>query len=164
MERRISMQVKTNLMGAEEVMEISQEQIFAFEPGLGGFESLRRYALIVDPDSAVKWLQSLEDSDVSFALIEPFLFRPDYAFELPDRDAEALGMREPTDALVRCVLTLNEDPEQITANLLAPLILCRRTHLARQVILQDPDLQLREPLFAALTASEGEEPRMAASA
>ena len=158
------MQVKTNLMGAEEVMEISQEQIFAFEPGLGGFESLRRYALIVDPDSAVEWLQSLEDSDVSFALIEPFLFRPDYAFELPDRDAEALGMREPADALVRCVLTLNEDPEQITANLLAPLILCRRTHLARQVILQDPNLQLREPLFAALTASEGEAPRIAASA
>ena len=95
--------------------------------------------------------------DVSFALLEPFLFRPDYVFELPDRDAEALGMHEPSDALVRCVLTLNEDPGQITANLLAPLVLCRRTHLARQVILQDPDLPMRAPIFVAGASEEADD-------
>ena len=164
------MQVKTNFMGTEEIVEISQEQIYAFEPGLGGFEELRRYALIAEPDSPVEWLQSLDDADVSFALLEPFLFRPDYLFELPDRDAEALGMHEAADALVRCILTLSEEPAQITANLLAPLVLCRRTHLARQVILQDPDLPLRAPIFVAGAAevadgvgAEDEQP-MAASA
>ena len=159
------MHVKTNLMGTEEIVEISQEQIYAFEPGLGGFESLRRYALITEPDSPVEWLQSLDDPDVSFALMEPFLFRPNYVFELPDRDAEALGMEEPADALVRCVLTLHEDPDKITANLLAPLVLCRRTHLARQVILQDLDLPMRAPIFGIVAASteDGEQP-MAASA
>ena len=94
------MQIRTNLLGTEEVMEISEQQIFAFEPGLGGFESLRRYALIAEEDSPLEWLQSLDDPDVSFALLEPFMFRPDYVFELPDRDAEALGMQEPADALV----------------------------------------------------------------
>jgi flagellar assembly factor FliW len=144
------MQVKTNLMGVEEVLEVSEQQIFAFEPGLGGFESLRRYALIAEADSPIEWLQSLDDPDVSFALLEPFLFRPDYVFELPDRDAEAIGMQEPSDALVRCILTLNEDAEKITANLLAPLILCRRTHLARQVILQDAELELRARVFESV--------------
>lgn len=158
------MHVKTNLMGIEEIVEISQEQIFAFEPGIGGFEALRRYALITEPDSPVEWLQSLDDPDVSFALLEPFLFRPDYVFELADRDAAALGMQEPADALVRCILTLHEEPDKITANLLAPLVLCRRTHLARQVILQDLDLPMRAPIFAAvLAAEEGEQP-LAASA
>ncbi len=158
------MHVKTNLMGTEEIVEISQEQIFAFEPALGGFEALRRYALITEPDSPVEWLQSLDDPDVSFALLEPFLFRPDYVFELADRDAQALGMQEPADALVRCILTLHEDPEKITANLLAPLVLCRRTHLARQVILQDLELPLRAPIFpAVLAVEEGEQP-LAASA
>ncbi|MFA7250119.1 MAG: flagellar assembly protein FliW [Dehalococcoidia bacterium] len=146
------MQVRTNFMGVDEVLEISEQQLFAFEPGLGGFEPLRRYALIGEADSPVEWLQSLEDPDVSFALLEPFLFRPDYVFELPDRDAEALGMQEPADALVRCILTLNEDAEKITANLLAPLVFCRRTHLARQVILQDPELELRAPVFAPVGA------------
>ena len=159
------MQVKTNLLGVEEVLEISEQQIFAFEPGLGGFESLRRYALIGEADSPIEWLQSLDDPDVSFALLEPFLFRPDYVFELADRDAEALGMQEPSDALVRCILTLNEDAEKITANLLAPLVLCRRTHLARQVILQDPDLEMRAPVFAEVArANEDTTTDLAASA
>lgn len=160
------MQIKTNLLGTEEVMEINEQQIFAFEPGLGGFNALRRYALIAEEDSPIEWLQSIDDPNVSFALLEPFLFRPDYVFELSDQDAEALGMQEPGDALVRCILTLHEDAEQITANLLAPLVLCRRTHLARQVILQDPDLELRARVFdGAAAVDEGDDRgRMAASA
>lgn len=144
------MLVRTNFLGVEETIEVSEEQIFAFEPGLGGFEELRRYALIPEDDSPIEWLQSLDDPDVAFALIEPFTVRADYAFELSDADIEALGMHEPQDALVRCVLTLHEDATKITANMLAPLILCRRTHLARQVIVQSSDYPLRLPLFAAL--------------
>ncbi len=141
------MQVKTNFLGVEETIEVTEEQIFSFDPGIGGFESLRRYALIPEQDSPVEWLQSLEDPEVAFALLEPFSFKADYAFELTDADAAALGMREAQDALVRCVLTLHEDPELITANLLAPLIFSRRSHMARQVILQNSDYALRFSLF-----------------
>lgn len=148
------MQVKTNFLGVEELMEVSEEQIFSFDPGIGGFESLRRFALIPEQDSPVEWLQSLEDPDVAFALLEPFAFKPDYAFELADADAEALGMREAQDAFVRCVLTLHEDPEKITANLLAPLILSRRSHMARQVILQHSDYPLRFQLFAEVASDD----------
>ena len=141
------MQVKTNFLGVEETIEVTEEQIFSFDPGIGGFESLRRFALIPEQDSPVEWLQSLEDPEVAFALLEPFSFKADYAFELTDADAAALGMREAQDALVRCVLTLHEDPELITANLLAPLIFSRRSHMARQVILQNSDYELRFSLF-----------------
>lgn len=150
------MQVKTNFLGVEETIEVTEEQIFSFDPGIGGFESLRRYALIPEQDSPVEWLQSLEDADVAFALLEPFAFKTDYAFELSDADAAALGMREAQDGLIRCVLTLHEDPEKITANLLAPLILSRRSHMARQVILQNSDYPLRFQLFTDIVASEAE--------
>lgn len=157
------MLVKTNFLGVEETIEVSEEQIFSFEPGLGGFESLRRYALIPEADSPVDWLQSLDDPEVAFALLEPFSFAPNYAFELQDADSEALGMQEPQDALVRCVLTLHEDPTKITANMLAPLVLCRRTHLARQIIVQDgAAMDLRFPLFS--TAPEMGDVEMKATA
>lgn len=159
------MKVQTNFLGQEETVEVSEEQIFAFEPGLGGFEGLRRYALIREEDSPVEWLQSLDDRDVAFALLEPFLFRPDYAFELPDAEAEALGMQEPQDALVRCILTLHEDPQKIMANLMAPLVLCRRTHLARQVIVQDGAYPLRQPVFGeAAFEAAADEPDLRATA
>jgi flagellar assembly factor FliW len=158
------MLVRTNFLGVEETIEVSEEQIFAFEPGIGGFESLRRYALIPEADSPVEWLQSLDDPEVAFALLEPFSFRADYAFELSDVDAEALGMHEPADALVRCVLTLHEDPAKITANLLAPMVLSRRTHMARQVIAQETEYELRYPLFLEVQAAAEQEDELKASA
>jgi flagellar assembly factor FliW len=145
------MKLTTHLLGTEQIVDVSPEQIFAFDPPLGGFEELRRYALIPDgDDSPVEWLQSIEDENVALPLLEPFLFAPDYGFELPDHDAEALGMESPEDAVIRCILTLREAPEEITANLLAPIVLCRRTHLARQVVLQDSAYPLRHPVFSAL--------------
>jgi flagellar assembly factor FliW len=145
------MEVKTQLRGDQDTIEVSSEQIYAFDPPLGGFEQLRRFVLIADDgDSPVEWLQSVEDESVAFALLEPFLFDPNYAFELPDRDAEDLGMQGPEDAFVRCILTLRDDPGQITANLLAPLVFCRRTHMARQLVLQDSGFALRHPVFSAM--------------
>ena len=85
------MQVKTNFLGVAETIEVMEQQIFSFDPGLGGFEGLRRFALIPEADSPVEWLQSLDDADVAFALLEPFTFKSDYAFELSDADSTALG-------------------------------------------------------------------------
>ncbi len=145
------MKLKTHLMGTEETVEVSSEQIFAFDPPLGGFEELRRFALIPDgDDSPVEWLQSVEDENVALPLLEPFLFEPGYGFEIADHDAAELGMESPEDAVVRCILTLREDPEDITANLLAPIVFCRRTHLARQIVLQESDFPLRRPVFSTL--------------
>lgn len=144
------MKVLTTMNGVEETVEIAPESIFAMEPALGGFPDLRRYVLITEADSPVEWLQSLDDAGTVFALIEPFLFMQGYAFELSEGDVAALGVQAPEDVLVRCIVTLREDPSGITANLLAPVVFCRRTHLARQIILQDSELPIRFPLFQAV--------------
>jgi flagellar assembly factor FliW len=154
------MNVRTTLTGVESVVDVPPEQVYAFEPALGGFADLRRYVLIPEADSPVEWLQSIDDASVAFALVEPFLFVPEYSFEIPETDVRALGLESTDDAVVRCVVTLREDAEEITANLLAPLVFSRRTHLARQVILQDADWPIRHPLFA----EAAEDSHLAASA
>ena len=144
------MLVTTNRFGSEETIEVSEEQIYEFRPGLSSFEEHHRYALIVDENSPIDWLQSLDDASVGFPLIEPFLFYPDYGFELSDAHTEALGLDGPEEALVRCVLTVREVPEETTANLLAPIVLNQRTRLGRQVVLQETNLPLRYPVFEVL--------------
>jgi flagellar assembly factor FliW len=148
------MNVRTTLAGVETTIEVAAEQVYALEPPLGGFPELRRFVVIPEAGSIVEWLQSLDDPSIAFAMIEPFLFMPEYSFELAEGDANAIGLRSPEDAVVRCIVTLNEDPSLITANLLAPLVFCRRTHLARQIILQDADLPIRHPLFTAVAEDE----------
>lgn len=142
--------VMTHRFGVEEQVEVPDEQLYDFRRGLGAFEGLHRYALIVDPDSPVEWLQSLDDEHVVFALLEPFVFQPGFEFELPDADALALRLDRPEDAMVRSILAMREDPEEITANLLAPLVLNPAAGLGGQVLLQDSDWPLRVPVFEAL--------------
>lgn len=145
------MKLTTHLLDIEETVDVSPDQVFAFDPPIGGFEELRRFALISDSEDApVEWLQSIDDPNTALPLLEPFLFEPGYAFEIADHDAAELGMERPEDAFVRCILTLREAPEDITANLLAPIVFCRRTHLARQVVLQESEFPLRRPVFSTL--------------
>ena len=149
------MQVTTNRFGPEQLVEVPEEQIYEFSPGLSGFQDHHRYALIVEQDSPIEWLQSLEDPAVGFPLMEPFLFYPGYGFELPDGDADFLGLELPEQALVRCLLTVRETAQETTANLLAPIVLNQRTRRGRQVVLQDTDLPVRYPVFEALGLPAG---------
>ena len=144
------MLVKTNRYGTEETVEVSDDRLFEFNPGLSSFEDHHRYALISEEGSPIEWLQSLDSPAVVFPLLEPFLFYPEYGFELPDSDAEALGLAGPEEALVRCLLSVREAAQQTTANLLAPIIFNRRTRCGRQVVLQGTNLPLRLPVFEAL--------------
>ena len=145
------MQVRINRFGRDETVEVSEDQIYEFQPGLSPFTDYHRYALIAEDDSPIEWLQSVDDPAVGFPLLEPFLFYPHYAFELADGDAEALGLERPEAAVVRCILTVREDADETTANLLAPIVLNDVTHRGRQVVLQQTELPLRFPVFEQLT-------------
>ncbi|MPZ98533.1 MAG: flagellar assembly protein FliW [Dehalococcoidia bacterium] len=144
------MRVQTTFPGAPGEIEVAEDQVFAMEPALGGFETLRRYVRIPEDDTPLEWLQSIDDPQVVFAMIEPFQVLPGYAFELSDDDAAALGMLSADEAMVRCLVTLREAPEEISVNLLAPIVLSRRSHLGRQLVLQDSGMPLRFPLFESL--------------
>lgn len=144
------MKVTTHRYGVEEHMEVEDADVFAFNPGLSGFDHYTRYAVLRDEDSPVEWLQSLENPELAFAMIEPFLFYPEYGFDLPDRDCEDLGLSRPQDAMVRCLLTLSAVAEGITANLMAPIILNRQAGRGRQVVLQESNLPLRFPVLETM--------------
>ncbi len=144
------MLVITARFGELERIEVPDDQLFEFDPGLRGFEDLHRFARIVDDESPIEWLQSLDEPHLVFALLEPFLFFPDYGFELPDPDSEALGIVRPEDAIVRCILTLHDGVEETTANMVAPLVMNQSTGRGCQVMLQDANLPMRFSVFESL--------------
>ena len=76
--------------------------------------------------------------------VVPNFFFPDYAPELTDDEVEVLGLSDPDAAQVLCIVTISDD--QVTANLLGPLVLNVETKVARQVVLTDQDFSVRTPL------------------
>lgn len=119
-----------------------------FPAGLPGFPDAHRFALVRwgGDDSPFSLLRSVEDPDLAFILVPPAPFFPEYAPELDDDTVERLGLHHADDALVLVMVTVGERAADATANLLAPVVVNRRTREAAQVVLVGSGHDLRTPL------------------
>ncbi|MFB3901873.1 MAG: flagellar assembly protein FliW [Acidobacteriota bacterium] len=116
--------------------------------GMPGFESLRQFLLIDSTEyEPVKFLQSLEEPRISFPLIDPRLVRSDYRVSLDAAQQESLGLDHPGEGLVYSILTLGDNPAEVTANLFAPVVINLATMKAAQIILFESEYSVEEPVL-----------------
>jgi flagellar assembly factor FliW len=94
-------------------------------------------------------MTSREDPDVGFVVVEPWVFYPEYEFELDNTTSERLALAEPGDSIVLCVVTLGEIPEEATVNLLGPIVVNRFTREACQAVLDPSVFEVKAPLARA---------------
>jgi flagellar assembly factor FliW len=140
--------VHTSRFGA---VSITAEDVIHFPEGLLGFNELRKFVLLDDPtDEIFAWLQSCEDVNVAFPLLEPELFTANYSVQLTKHDLESMGLNSLDGVRCFSIITIPSDPTQMTANLKAPIVIHVSTRKARQVVLQDNSLAIREPIFTRL--------------
>ena len=88
----------------------------------------------------------MDDPDVGFVVVPPWVFYPDYEFDLDDASAERLGLAVADDAIVLAVVTLRDRPEDATLNLLGPIVVNRHSHEAAQIVLPTTSYSVRAPL------------------
>jgi flagellar assembly factor FliW len=134
---------------------LHNEDILEFPEGILGFNDLRRFVLLDDPnDEIFAWLQSCEVSQIAFPVLEPELFSQTYQVSLTKHDLESLNLPTTTGQTPRIrsfsIITIPEDPTQMTANLKAPIVINIEKRIARQIVLQDNNLAIREPIFQKL--------------
>jgi flagellar assembly factor FliW len=128
-------------------IEVNAEEVILFEKGIPGFEENKKFILLpLDKENPFLILQSLEEKELSFVVIEPFSFYPSYDFELSDSVVEKLQLNEKNDVLVVNLLSVKEPFEETTVNLQAPVIVNKHKKLGRQVILNDPNYTTRHLL------------------
>ncbi|MFN3327900.1 MAG: flagellar assembly protein FliW, partial [Fervidobacterium pennivorans] len=64
-------------------LEIKDNEVITFPNGIPGFEELRKFAILNIPETRpIQWLVSLEDENVSFPLIDPWLVLETYEVDL----------------------------------------------------------------------------------
>lgn len=139
------MKVNTKAYGS---VEVDERQSVTFPEGLFGFESLKNYVLL-DAEHPYIWLQSTEESDAAFVLIDPFLFRPDYEMDIGDDDLRAIGITKPEDGIYFTVVTIPSGG-RMTANLQGPIVINREKKLGKQVVLNDPRWKTKHDILTEL--------------
>ncbi|GMO22731.1 MAG: flagellar assembly protein FliW [Spirochaetaceae bacterium] len=134
-------------------VQVDERQKINFKAGLFGFEGLREYVLLDGETQPWYWLQSTENVNAAFVLIDPFLFRPDYEMDINDDELNEIGVKNPEDALYFTIVTIPQDGSPMTANLRGPVIINREKRLGKQVILSDQRWNTKHDIQKELAVS-----------
>jgi flagellar assembly factor FliW len=139
--------IKSRVFGE---IEVSEKQLIKFPDGILGFEFIREYYLLDIGDSPFYSLQAAGEAEIAFVLIQPETFMKDYRLSISNADMELLGLEQKEDLLDFAIVTVPENPADMTANLQGPLIVNRKTRIARQAISLNEEFCTKHPILAAL--------------
>jgi flagellar assembly factor FliW len=132
-------------------LEVDNTDIITFKDGLLGFEQLTKF-FIVDPgdQTLILWIQSIDDASTAFPMIEPKIFMPDYTVKLLPAELTSLSLENLADASIYTILTIPQVVTEMSANMKAPIVINNKTKNARQIVLQNSKLEVRNQMYADL--------------
>lgn len=141
------MQISTKAYGK---VEINPDEIITFASGLIGFEDRRKFVLLgtSDADEVLVWLQSLEDENLAFVVVQPRFIKPDYQPEIQVEEIRDLEAEDEKELLLLSIVTIPEDVSKMTANLKAPLVINAKKNTGKQIVLNDNRFQIKTPVLA----------------
>lgn len=123
-----------------------------FKDGIPGFEEYKNYQIEIneDDENPFNILQSLDDEELSFIIIDPFTINPNYDFNLTESTVEKLEINEPIDVSVYTIVTIPDgDYQSMTTNLLAPIIVNTKNKQAKQIILNETQYSTKHKIIAS---------------
>lgn len=130
-------------------IEVEEEKIVHFKDGIPAFEEEHEFIIVpYDSESPYYFMQSLATPDLAFLITVPFIFFPDYEFELDDVAQHELGIKDQEDMLIYVLITIPGGKiEDMTANLMAPVVLNKENMQAKQVVLDRSRYTTKHRLF-----------------
>lgn len=139
------MEIQSKLLGK---VDYSQENIIRFDEGLIGIPGKKNFILIEKEDfKPFSYLQSVDDPSFILVVISPMLVEKEFKFSIYKDDLEALDIKDENDFSMLAIVIFAQKIENITVNLKAPIVINIHTKKALQVILQNDDYSVEEPLI-----------------
>ena len=127
------MKISTNYHGE---IELKEEDILTLVNGMLGFEGVEDFVLIKEEDVFVEYLQSVKD-DIAFAVMDPFIIKQDYTFDMPELVTKTLDIKSPDEVLIKTEVVIPEDITKIRTNLQAPIVFNKSNNKGMQIVLDD---------------------------
>jgi flagellar assembly factor FliW len=141
------MKVETSRFGT---LDISDEEIVRFSEGLYGFENETEFTLLPfnpNVESPMEWMQSLTSTHLAFVVTDPYLYVPDYKLKLSEEDRKRIELEGDDLYLTRTIVTIPKNYSEMTANLIAPLVINKDKGIAKQFVLTNMDYDTRHYLL-----------------
>lgn len=137
-------------------MDIPEDNLISVPEGIFGFEDYTKYALIDSDYEPFIWLQSTENKDVAFLIVDPFLICSTYETDIDDETLSKIGIKKPEDIIIMTIVTVPSKGKKITANFAGPLVINKNSRECMQVILNDNRWSTKVDIMAMLQNNGGE--------
>lgn len=149
------MKANTRLFGE---IDIEESKIITLQNGMIGLPEYRKFALIFDEEkdrkaSSIMWLQSMDDPQTAFPVMQPNAVKPDYNPMVSDEILSPLGEMTGENTYVLVTLTACADVKETSVNLKAPIVINTDTRKGCQIIVED-DYPVKFKVYDAIQAAK----------
>ncbi len=140
------MKVVTSRFGE---IEVPDDSVINFPEGVVGFKECNKFVIFDCSDDGVfKWLQSCDKDDVAFVICEASMIVPEYQAILGQKELDALQAKDLSELVTCLILCIPEDPKEMTANLLGPIVFNAEKRVGMQMVLINPGYSTQYKVFA----------------
>ncbi len=135
--------MKTTVVQEEKFIRTKASSMF-FPEGVIGFSEHKEFEIVYDKSKEpFVWMKSIQDNNLAFIIIDPKEFKQEYNPVLSVSDKAALQIDNLSECSVYALVCVPKDSNEISANLLAPIIINKNTNIGRQIILQEQDYSVQ---------------------
>lgn len=131
--------------------EVKDEDIIKFNRPIFGFEDKDSFVILKEsPEDDIMYLQSIDDENLHFVIIDPYAVLPKYEPQLSSDDITALKIKKGEISELRYMLIaiITENIENSVVNLKNPIVINSKNKQAIQAMLENEDYIMRYPLFS----------------
>jgi flagellar assembly factor FliW len=127
----------------------STDRIITFPSGLPGFPEMRRFVLLSNHlEPPFYCLHSVDDPSLAFVVTDPTALVPDYRSKNGASTLQELQASSPEDLQALVTLTIPPGrPQEMTANLMSPLLINPKQGLGKQVVIEKPHYSHQHPVI-----------------
>ncbi|NOY60359.1 MAG: flagellar assembly protein FliW [Calditrichaeota bacterium] len=126
-----------------------EDEVILFPEGLIGFENNRKFIIKTkDGFEPFHWLLCLDEPDLLFPVIDPFLIMKDYRPRPSGSELQSVGIENSRDARFLAVVTVGQTVDQVSVNLRGPIVINKSRNLGKQIILMESQYLVKHPIKA----------------
>jgi len=129
---------------SNESVAIEQNKVLLFPNGIPGFEKYTKYRIFHKEENEydVYWLESCDDPEVTFTLVDPVGYGLHYDLTLTDDEEKELEVSDPKTVAIFLMLSKKEDAKSgLNANIGGPIIINVASHKGIQKVLKQSNVR-----------------------
>ncbi|MBN2008106.1 flagellar assembly protein FliW [candidate division KSB1 bacterium] len=126
---------------------VHEDSIISFREGIFGYEYLKHFALVeLEETEPFIWMIAIEEPEISLPMLRYKTVFPEYELNMSSTERKILKLGQGDAFHLFFIVTVNEEQEQITANLKGPIVINLEERLGAQVVAPNEEYVIHYPV------------------